>query len=55
MDDLSGIEEFDLQVRQLSGSHGDQMTEILDSPAVYYNTAESGQEIALPHIGTFKT
>lgn len=53
VDALSGIKEFDLQVRQLSGSHGNQMTEIFDSPAVYNNITESGQEITLPHVGKF--
>lgn len=55
VDDLSGIKEFNLQVIQLSGSHGNHMTEIFDSPPVFSNTIESGQEITLPHIGKFKS
>ncbi len=41
-------------MRKLSGSHGDEMTEISNGPAVYSNVTESGQEIVLPHIGTFR-
>ncbi|XP_071784665.1 uncharacterized protein [Asterias amurensis] len=53
VDNLSGIKEFNLQVIQLSGSHGNHMTEIFDSPPVFSNTTESGQEITLPQIGVY--
>ncbi|XP_038071216.1 uncharacterized protein LOC119740085 [Patiria miniata] len=52
-DDLSGIGEYDLQVRQLSGHHGDEMTETFDSPAVYTGTAVSGHTVTLPHTGVY--
>ncbi|XP_071798435.1 uncharacterized protein [Asterias amurensis] len=53
VDDLSGIKEFDLQVRQLSGSNGEEMKEIFDSPAVYFSITESGQDITLPYDGVY--
>ncbi|XP_022107048.1 uncharacterized protein LOC110988105 [Acanthaster planci] len=53
-DDLAGIKEYDLVVRQLSGSHGSEMTEIFDSPPVYSGvTSSSGQRITLPHVGVY--
>ncbi|XP_022088109.1 uncharacterized protein LOC110977889 isoform X2 [Acanthaster planci] len=52
-DDLSGIGEYDLQVRQLSGGHGDEMTETFDVPAVYAGAAVSGQTVMLPHPGVY--
>ena len=53
-DNLAGIKEYDLQVRKLSGSHGNEMTEIFDSPAVFYNVTDSGQDVTLPHVGRFE-
>ncbi|XP_038051300.1 uncharacterized protein LOC119724354 isoform X2 [Patiria miniata] len=52
-DSLSGIKEYDLQVRQLSGSHGNEMTEIFDSPAVYSGVTSSGHAVTLPHVGVY--
>ncbi|XP_038044290.1 uncharacterized protein LOC119718928 [Patiria miniata] len=51
-DDLAGTKEYDLEVRQLSGSHGNQLTEIFDSPAAY-SGARSGQNVTLPHPGVY--
>ncbi|XP_022103295.1 uncharacterized protein LOC110986023 [Acanthaster planci] len=52
-DDLAGIKEYDLVVRQLSGSHGSEMTEIYDSPPVYSGVTSSGQRVTLPHVGVY--
>ncbi|XP_038077171.1 uncharacterized protein LOC119745019 [Patiria miniata] len=52
-DDLAGIKEYELQVRQLSGSHGNQLTEIFDSPAAYSGVARSGQNVTLPYPGVY--
>ncbi|XP_038077172.1 uncharacterized protein LOC119745020 [Patiria miniata] len=52
-DDLAGIKEYELQVRQLSGSHGNKLTEIFDSPAAYSGVARSGQNVTLPHPGVY--
>jgi hypothetical protein len=52
-DNLAGVREYHLQVRQLSGSHGDQMTEIFDTPAVYDNVTGPGQNVILPHTGVY--
>ncbi|XP_038050907.1 uncharacterized protein LOC119724059 [Patiria miniata] len=53
VDDLAGIKEFDLQVRQLSGNHGKEMTELLDSPVIYEGVASSGQNVTLPQVGVY--
>ncbi|XP_038062737.1 uncharacterized protein LOC119733220 [Patiria miniata] len=52
-DSLAGIKEYELQVRQLSGSHGIKMTEVFDSPAVYSGVTDSSQSITLPHVGVY--
>ncbi|XP_022105050.1 uncharacterized protein LOC110986986 isoform X2 [Acanthaster planci] len=52
-DDHAGIKEYELEVRQLSGSHGNEMTEILHSPAVCNGTASSGHSVTLPHVGVY--
>ncbi|XP_038057739.1 uncharacterized protein LOC119729229 [Patiria miniata] len=52
-DSLAGIKEYELQVRQLSGSHGNQMTEVFDTPAVYSGVTNSSQNITLPHVGVY--
>ncbi|XP_038050911.1 uncharacterized protein LOC119724062 [Patiria miniata] len=50
-DDLAGIKEYNLEVRQLSGNHGNEMTEILDIPAVYSGVTNSSQNVTLRHDG----
>ncbi|XP_038050780.1 uncharacterized protein LOC119723938 isoform X2 [Patiria miniata] len=52
-DDLAGIKEYDLQVRQLSGNHGNEMTEIFDSSAVYNGVTNSGHSVTFPHVGVY--
>ncbi|XP_038051051.1 uncharacterized protein LOC119724185 [Patiria miniata] len=49
----AGIKEFSLDVRQMSGTVGDEMTEILDTPAVYQGVSESGLSITLPQAGVY--
>ncbi|XP_022100380.1 uncharacterized protein LOC110984469 isoform X2 [Acanthaster planci] len=53
IDDLAGVKEYDLEVRQLSGSHGNKMTEIFHRPAVYRRTTSSGCNVTLPHLGVY--
>ncbi|XP_038050910.1 uncharacterized protein LOC119724061 [Patiria miniata] len=54
-DDLAGIKEYNLEVRQLSGNHGNEMTEIFDIPAVYSGVysgvTNSSQNVTLPRVG----
>ncbi|XP_022102003.1 uncharacterized protein LOC110985345 [Acanthaster planci] len=52
-DDLAGIKEYELQVRQLSGTHGSEMTEIFDSSAVYQGVTTSGHSVTFPHVGVY--
>ncbi|XP_022103276.1 uncharacterized protein LOC110986013 isoform X2 [Acanthaster planci] len=52
-DSLAGIKGYDLVVRQLSGSHGSEMTEIFDSPAVFSGETNSSQTVTLPHVGVY--
>ena len=50
-DSLAGVKEYDLAVRQLSGSHDSEMTEIFDSPPVFSGVVSSGHTVTLPHVG----
>ncbi|XP_038077173.1 uncharacterized protein LOC119745021 [Patiria miniata] len=52
-DDLAGIKEYDLEVRQLSGSQGNELEESFDDPAVYSGAAGSGQNVTLPNPGVY--
>ena len=53
-DDLAGVKEYDLEVRQLSGLHGATMTEIFDSAAVYSDLANSGHRVTFPDVGEYQ-
>ncbi|XP_022088082.1 uncharacterized protein LOC110977874 isoform X2 [Acanthaster planci] len=52
-DSHAGIKEYNLEVRHLSGTSGDEMTEILVNPPVYGGVSESGQMVTLPSAGVY--
>ncbi|XP_038050879.1 uncharacterized protein LOC119724031 [Patiria miniata] len=52
-DSVAGIKDYRLEVRQLSGSHGDEMTEIFDSDPIFSGVTNSGQNVTLPHVGVY--
>ncbi|XP_038050540.1 uncharacterized protein LOC119723761 [Patiria miniata] len=52
-DSVAGIKDYYLEVRQLSGSHGDEMTEIFDSDPIFSGIASSGQNVTLTEVGVY--
>ncbi|XP_022088193.1 uncharacterized protein LOC110977952 [Acanthaster planci] len=53
IDSRAGIKEYHLQVRQMSGTSGNEMTEVSHGPPVYEGVTASGQTVTLPSAGVY--